>query len=90
MFPPPLHFGTWYFRGPESEGSHASSYQVTSDMYPPLTDNDDDREWDLWNAERGYIEEGGVSASFRVAPLERSLLPFLTAFAKAAAQMKRL
>jgi len=82
--------GTWYFQGPEGEGSQTSSYAVTTEMYPPLADNDDDRDWDLCTAEEGYDEDGGVNAWFRIAPSEQSLLPFLTAFAKTAEQMKRL
>ncbi|KAF2446065.1 hypothetical protein P171DRAFT_410034 [Karstenula rhodostoma CBS 690.94] len=82
--------GTWYFQGPEGEGSQTSPYAVTTEMYPPLADNDDDRDWDLWTSEAGYDEDGGVSACFRVSPLERFLLPFLTAFVKTAEQMSRL
>ncbi|KAF2641036.1 hypothetical protein P280DRAFT_449912 [Massarina eburnea CBS 473.64] len=81
-------WGTWYFQGPKGEGSHTPSYSITSDMYPPLTDTNAEREWDGW-IEDG-IEEETDHVMFRVKPLDETLTPFLTAFAKATARMPKL
>lgn len=60
------------------------------EMYSPIADNDDNRDWDEWTNVAGYKEDGDMNASFRIVPFKRYLLPFLTAFAKGAEQMKRL
>lgn len=80
--------GSWYFHGPMAEGRDDIGYNVTETMYPPLEDhkNDDDR----WHRERVL---GGISAyrsQMRIVPNERTIVPFLSAFAKAAANMHAL
>lgn len=77
--------GLWYFHGPPVVGA-TTGYSVTEDAYPPLSDleedSDDDREaaYVNWNQDQ-------VIYSYRVVPNEATLIPFLTAFATAAAQM---
>ncbi|KAF1964387.1 hypothetical protein BU23DRAFT_575728 [Bimuria novae-zelandiae CBS 107.79] len=80
--------GSWYFHGLPGIGA-TTGYEVTEDAYPSLVDteadqdDDDDTLYIDWN-------EDQVTVAFRVEPNEATLSPFLTAFAKAAAQMHAL
>ncbi|KAF1976097.1 hypothetical protein BU23DRAFT_566278 [Bimuria novae-zelandiae CBS 107.79] len=59
-------------------------------MYPPLTVTDEDDEWHSYYWDHGLGEEYDTWTCFRIALCEEILTPFLAAFVKAAAQMKKL
>lgn len=78
--------GSWYFKGPQGLliQDEAQSYTVSTDqLYPPLSDTEKDVE---------VCEEIGDvlldneynPIKYRVEPNEDTIIPFLTAFAKAA------
>ncbi|KAL9110349.1 MAG: hypothetical protein Q9227_005080 [Pyrenula ochraceoflavens] len=79
--------GRWYFVGPQGEGRDSKGFEITRSSYPPLEDTSDDEFWDE------YIEDNGLRPTeveckqFRVVPNDEVLVPFLTAFAKAASSM---
>ena len=81
--------GAWYFKGPYDVGAK-KGFQIGESSYPPLETTEDDEvanwkfDWDFdWIAHR-------VFAQYRVEPNNQTLVPFLTAFAKAAARMPSL
>ncbi|KAF2786876.1 hypothetical protein K505DRAFT_330045 [Melanomma pulvis-pyrius CBS 109.77] len=80
--------GAWYFQGLPNIGA-TEGFDITDESYPPLTPTDNDTEAD---DETGDFEWDGnrVGAQYRVRPNNKTLVPFLTAFAKAAAQMPSL
>ncbi|KAF1967573.1 hypothetical protein BU23DRAFT_602762 [Bimuria novae-zelandiae CBS 107.79] len=85
--------GSWYFHGLPGVGS-TEGFDVTADMYPPFTTTEDGlSDLDYWD----YLTVDELSSEdwenqqrvveFRVSPNEKLLVPFLTAFAKAAGHM---
>lgn len=82
--------GTWYFEGPLDVGAK-EGFEVGDSSYPPWETTEDDRAADRrlehesfeWNAHR-------IGAQYRVKPNNKTLVQFLTAFAKAAALMPSL
>jgi hypothetical protein len=81
--------GAWYFEGPHGVGVNEGS-EIDESSYPPLETTEDDEiadgefDWDFdWVNHR-------VFAQYRVKPNNRTLVPFLTAFAKAAIRMPSL
>lgn len=80
--------GSWYFQGLHDVGS-VKGFDVTDDMYPPLTTTDEDTNDCLeamntdWDLEKQPFQ-------FRIKPDEELLVPFLTAFARALAHMPSL
>ncbi|KAF2706353.1 hypothetical protein K504DRAFT_459648 [Pleomassaria siparia CBS 279.74] len=85
--------GAWYFRGLPGVGSN-DGFHVTDHHYPPYAPTDQDYADDYDDA-NVYMDWDDTAASFswcqfRVEPNEDMLVPFLTAFAKAAARMPSL
>jgi hypothetical protein len=77
--------GSWYFEGLPGVGS-TEGFDVTENAYPPLTTTEDDLDDfgippdENWNDHIRIVQ-------FRVSPNEKLLVPFLTAFARAAGNM---
>lgn len=88
MFHISTPLGSWYFCGLPGVGS-TEGFDVTDDAYPPLAtidrDSNDDSEVADLNWDYEYYH-----SQFRVEPNEETLVPFLTAFAKAATLMPSL
>lgn len=82
--------GAWYFCGPDDEGRNTEGYKITSEMYPSLTSTVSDHDWDMEKGDSSLHQWEGIAASFRVCPIEETLVPFLTAFTKAAQAMHKL
>lgn len=83
--------GTWYFQvlpGLGAVGATAG-YNITAGSYPPLTDTKKDGGFAYKSADLLFDQEQ-VSYQFRSEPNEITLVPFLTAFAKAVSQMPSL
>ncbi|KAJ4358717.1 uncharacterized protein N0V89_003301 [Didymosphaeria variabile] len=80
--------GSWYFQGIPGVGS-VEGFDVTNDMYPPLTTTDKDTHDDVMAMETNWDNQQRI-VQFRVTPNERLLVPFLTAFARALAHMPSL
>ncbi|KAL9617419.1 MAG: hypothetical protein Q9160_007776 [Pyrenula sp. 1 TL-2023] len=78
--------GRWYFGGPHGEGLETEGYEVPDSgaSYPPLSDTSSDRSWDEDFSENGLDTSTITVRKFRVCPNNEVLVPFLTAFAKAA------
>ncbi|KAH6638042.1 hypothetical protein C7974DRAFT_422975 [Boeremia exigua] len=81
--------GAWYFEGPHDVGAN-EGVEIDDSSYPPLETTEEDEiadgsfDWEVdWDAHR-------VFAQYRVKPTNKTLVPFLTAFAKAAALMPSL
>ncbi|KAK2796009.1 hypothetical protein FQN51_009555 [Onygenales sp. PD_10] len=89
-FQPASPSGVWYFQGPDGEGRDAVGYEVTKDHYPPLTENEADKEWDKnrYNEESSRLRVS--NRLFRVIPIDKHLEPLLEAFAKALGNMPLL
>ncbi|KAJ4381900.1 hypothetical protein N0V86_003269 [Didymella sp. IMI 355093] len=91
MFWPVCPSGSWYFQGPKGEGRHTKGYLIAEQHYPTLLPNTNDFVHDEYLKEHGRPGDnliGGIG--FRVRPNEETLVPFLTAFAKAAVRMPKL
>ncbi|KAJ4361027.1 uncharacterized protein N0V89_001596 [Didymosphaeria variabile] len=82
--------GRWYFDGPEDLGHDIEGTEVNERSYPPLEDTADDKALDEEVEDDGLDIEVVNSKQFRVRPNDDVLTPFLTAFAKAAAEMPKL
>ncbi|KAF2183381.1 hypothetical protein K469DRAFT_668401 [Zopfia rhizophila CBS 207.26] len=82
--------GRWYFEGPRGDGHDTKGFEVTSASYPPLEDTSDDEAWDEDIDENGLDTSTITTRRFRVQPNDEVLVPFLTAFAKAASSMPAL
>ena len=80
--------GSWYFCGLPGVGP-TEGFDVTDDVYPPLATIDRDSNDDLEVADLDWDHEY-YHSQFRVEPNEEMLVPFLKAFAKAAALMPSL
>ncbi|ORY17842.1 hypothetical protein BCR34DRAFT_464224, partial [Clohesyomyces aquaticus] len=79
--------GGWYFKGPRGEGQDTKGSQITEASYPPLEDTPSDEEIDEYAEEGGFDISTCTCSLFRVVPNDEALVPFLTAFAKAASTM---
>ncbi|KAF2452113.1 hypothetical protein P171DRAFT_450765 [Karstenula rhodostoma CBS 690.94] len=73
--------GSWYFQGLPGVGS-VERFDVTNDMYPPLTTTDEDTQDDAMSMDENWDLQRRI-VQFRVTPNEKLLIPFLTAFAQA-------
>lgn len=82
--------GRWYFEGPLGDGRDTKGYEVTDEAYPSLEDTAEDQEWDFYTDDRGLDLERVTPRKFRVQPNDGVLVPFLTAFGKAACAMPAL
>lgn len=81
--------GEWYFQGPQGEGSNASpGYEITQAHYEPMEANATDRYHD--EVDNLFYEARETNTQFRVVPIDKTLRPFLIAFAKAANSMPSL
>lgn len=80
--------GSWYFQGLFQEGEH-EGFEVTSESYPPLETTEEDEETEL-DFEEFNWDEQLTWAQYRVVPNDETLVPFLSAFARAAASMPAL
>jgi hypothetical protein len=83
--------GAWYFEGPRGEGRDTIGYEVNESSYPPLkhTAEDEDDDDHVEDGKHRSFEEISLF-QFRISPNENVLNPFLTNFAKAAANMPEL
>jgi hypothetical protein len=81
--------GTWYFQGPNGEGSLEAGFKVTEASYPPYQKTDLDEEMDYLREEKPSGREHDGNDQFRVVP-HPNLRPLLGGFAKAAIQMRAL
>ncbi|CAI6333618.1 unnamed protein product [Periconia digitata] len=81
--------GTWYFQGPQGEGSDTSpGYEITKAHYEPMEANSTDNEYDTKTRVGRYVTH--TDTQFRIVPIERTLNPLLISFARAAACMPSL
>ena len=81
--------GKWYFKGlRETEKGQLKGYELDESAYPPLETTTDDEYWCDRVDEVDWDETS--DAQFRVVPDDEAILPFLEAFAKAAARMPKL
>jgi len=82
--------GAWYFEGPRGEGRDLMGYELDESSYPPRENTEEEDRYpecvEAWD--RSF--ETLYSYWFRISPNERLLVPFLTSFAKAAANMPEL
>ncbi|KAF2873231.1 hypothetical protein BDV95DRAFT_491029 [Massariosphaeria phaeospora] len=90
MFHPSSPSGRWYFEGPGGDGHDPEGFEITDSSYPPLEDTSEDETWDEDIDDNGLNTEICASKKFRVQPNDDVLVPFLTAFAKAASNMPAL
>lgn len=90
LFHPSTPAGRWYFDGPQGLGHDHQGFDVNEQCYPPLEDSEADRALDEEVEDDGLDTEVVTSKQFRVQPNNEYLSPFLTAFAKAAAEMPKL
>lgn len=82
--------GEWYFQGPRGEGDDTTTgYEITQEHYEPMEANTTDRYWDGIQFISPYYL-GALRGQFRIRPIDRTLRPFLLAFAKAANNMPSL
>jgi hypothetical protein len=80
--------GGWYFEGLQNEKAPSKGFQITEAHYPPFSTKSKDKRMDR---KVDHIQwEMYRQAVFRVVPNEDTLVPFLTAFAKAAVRMPSL
>jgi hypothetical protein len=81
--------GEWYFQGPQGEGSDTSpGYEITQAHYEPMEANATDRYHDgIYNI---TYEAADTKTQFRIVPIDKTLRPFLIAFANAANNMPSL
>lgn len=85
--------GSWYFiKTPELIVKAAKDFHtvVQNELYLPLIDTETDRA--LWEEtyEMDALEAQTTTLQFRAVPNDTTIVPFLTTFAKVAAQMPRL
>ncbi|KAJ4312200.1 hypothetical protein N0V94_007569 [Neodidymelliopsis sp. IMI 364377] len=81
--------GAWYFEGPIDVGAK-EGFEIVETSYPLLENMDEDDKSDFdfdWGFE---WDDHRVFAQYRVEPNNKTMVPFLTAFAKAAALMPSL
>ncbi|KAH6672004.1 hypothetical protein B0J14DRAFT_669508 [Halenospora varia] len=83
--------GNWYFHGVKGDGWTPEGFEITAISYPPVGPNEEDERWDeraSWDDPPNWSRPGDLQ--FRVVPDDEVLLPFLTRFAKATANMPSL
>jgi hypothetical protein len=80
--------GTWYFKGLPGIGA-TEGYQITDAHYPPLETTDEDGRADDERPDSS-VDGEQVAVLYRVDPNEDTIVPFLAAFARAAARMPKL
>ena len=86
-FHPMLPSGAWYFQGPGGQGRNATGFQINAEHYPPVSENEVDKEQDkIWEDEWGRYEDMRLN-EFRIAPIDEHIEPLLEAFAKALGRM---
>jgi hypothetical protein len=93
MFHMASPFGKWYFHGPPGCGIEGATegYEITENHYPPLlTAESDENADDAWIEQEYDWDDDCMIVQYRVEPNDEVLVPFLTAFAKAAASMPKL
>ncbi|KAJ8115789.1 hypothetical protein OPT61_g2644 [Boeremia exigua] len=77
--------GSWYFQGPpEAKVFEKYSSPQHEPEYPPLQDSEEDG----WHDRDSHPEQN--VPTFRVIPVDQTILPFLASFARAAANMPKL
>jgi hypothetical protein len=85
--------GSWYFNGPEGTdfgGVEVGYTKTETEMYPPLVNTEkDDMVWEK-TRRLGLHKYRTPTFQYRVIPNDETLVPFLTAFAKAVTHMPRL
>jgi hypothetical protein len=81
--------GTWYLNGPLSHGA-IDATKITNLSYPLFETSDKDNDTEISLSVLDWNYEGQFCAQDRVIPNDKTLVPFLTAFAKAAALMPSL
>jgi hypothetical protein len=81
--------GTWYFNGPLRQGA-TEVVEITHHSYPLFETSKNDEFTESSMSILDWDHEGLFSAQDRVVPNDTTLIPFLTAFAKAAALMPSL
>jgi hypothetical protein len=77
--------GSWYFKGLYNIGED-DGFEITEKSYPPMETTEDDEysDWDFdWQKDIVFVQH-------RVNPVKETIVPFLAAFAKAAALMPAL
>ncbi|KAF2821655.1 hypothetical protein CC86DRAFT_302458 [Ophiobolus disseminans] len=79
--------GRWYFAGPNGDGRDTEGYEVTEASYPPLMDTLAEETLDEEAEDHGFQLSNVTCNKFRVQPNDEVLVPFLTAFARAASSM---
>jgi hypothetical protein len=79
--------GAWYFEGPSGEARDLRGYEVNESSYPYTYNLG---ECDCSDDERGRSFDSYGSVNFRICATEEQIAPFLTGFAKAAADMLNL
>jgi hypothetical protein len=91
MFHPASPSGAWYFEGScDVDTGPNEGFEIDDSSYPPLecTDEDGNADFEVdWDFD---FDCHRVYAQYRVEPVNKTLLPFLTAFAKAAVLMPSL
>jgi hypothetical protein len=85
--------GSWYFNGPDETdfgGVDVGYTKTETEMYPPLVNTEKDDM--IWEKTRrlGLHKYRTPIFQYRVIPNDETLVPFLTAFAKAVTHMPRL
>ncbi|KAF1948138.1 hypothetical protein CC80DRAFT_541153 [Byssothecium circinans] len=80
--------GSWYFQGPQGEGRTTPSSTITTSAYPPFVRNEEFCEYDV--EDHGLRWCNFTTTQFRVVSIDENIVPFMTAFAKAATNMQNL
>jgi hypothetical protein len=85
--------GSWYFNGPHGTdfgGVEVGYTKTETEMYPPLVNTEkDDMIWEK-TRKSGLHKYRTPTFQYRVVPNDTTMVPFLTAFAKAVTHMPRL
>ena len=82
--------GSWYFQGlPSRRLGATDGFQITEKSYPPLETTKEDKKTCSEMADYNW-HDNYLGVHFRVDPNNEVLVPFLTAFAKAASLMPSL
>jgi hypothetical protein len=89
MFHPVSPSGAWYFEGLHDVGVE-EGLEIDESSYPPFETTEDDEVADGTVESSFHWDEHHVYAQYRVKPNNKTLVPFLTAFARAAALMPSL
>jgi hypothetical protein len=82
--------GAWYFEGPRGEGRELIGYELDDSAYAPVELSDDIADSDCEDAEGDRCFDSRFYFHFRVCSNNELMRPFLSGFAKAAANMPDL